>query len=127
MKTLLRLWKTRDLSLKGKVTVLNSLALAPLIYVASVIHVPDRVLLEVKSIIIDFMWGGGSSKIAYNVLIQNIEQGGLKLIDFESKVKSLKASWVKRLTDESGGRWKAASKYFLKTPDIKLFFKYKLS
>ena len=124
LRTLLRMWNVRGLSLKGKVTVLNSLALTPLIYAASTIHVPERVVQEVKSIVVDFLWGGKTSKIAYNVLIQEIRRGGLKLVDFESKVKSLKASWVNRLLHEGEGRWKAASKYFLNIADIVLFFKY---
>ena len=82
MKTLIDTWKSRYLSLKGKVTVLNMLALAPLIYVASAIHVPAIVVKEFKSIVLDFIWDGKKAKIPYNVLIQGIQPGGLKLVDF---------------------------------------------
>ncbi len=34
----------RSLSLKGKITVINNLALAPLIYCASLIEVPEPVI-----------------------------------------------------------------------------------
>ncbi len=41
----------------------------------------------------------------YDVLIKQIE-GGLKLVDFEDKVKSLKVKWVKCLTkDEKEAVW----------------------
>ncbi len=40
IKTTQNIWKQRKLSLKGKITVLNNFALAPLIYVASVINTP---------------------------------------------------------------------------------------
>ena len=36
LKTLLNCWKSRKLSLKGKVTVINTLAITPLLYIASV-------------------------------------------------------------------------------------------
>jgi exonuclease III len=132
MKNLLNTWKCRKLSLKGKVTVINNLALSPLLYVCSVIHTPDIVIEQVKKLILDFMWDGKPSKIAYNVIIQDISLGGLKLTDFESKVKSLKACWVKRFLDTSTSRWKAAPCKFYDTSSVEMFFKenhgnYKIS
>ena len=85
LRNLLNSWKSRNLSLKGKVTVINTLALSSLLYLASVIHVPEKVIREVKELVTDFIWNGRKSKIAYNVLIQQIQEGGLKLIDFETK------------------------------------------
>ncbi len=42
LKTTLNIWKQRKLLLKGKITVLTNWALAPLIYVASVINTPPK-------------------------------------------------------------------------------------
>ena len=123
MEQLLNSWKCRRLSLKGKVTVINTLALAPLLYVASVVHVPQQVSKEVKSLVQNFLWEGKPAKIAYDTLTLPIQAGGLNLIDFEMKVRSLKLAWVKRLTDNSPGRWKAAPSTFLETGDLKFFFK----
>ena len=85
MKNLLSSWKCRYLSLKGKVTVVISLAISPLFYLASVIYVPCRVIQEAKQIVTDFIWKGKPPKIAYNVMLQNIENGGLKLVDLKVK------------------------------------------
>ena len=86
MKNFMSNWECRYLSLK---TVINSLAISPLLYLASVIH-PCWVIQEVKQIVTGFIWNGNPPTIAYNVTIQNIENGGLRLVDFESKVKLLK-------------------------------------
>ena len=42
LKNVLRTWKGRHLSLKGKITIIN--VLAPLLYLASVVHVPELVV-----------------------------------------------------------------------------------
>ncbi len=43
LKTTLNIWKQRKLSLKGKITrTYNHLALAPLVYVASVVDTPKE-------------------------------------------------------------------------------------
>ena len=107
---------------EGKVTVINSLAISKLIYLASTISVPERVYNEVKNLIIDFLWNGKTPKIAYSTLIQTIENGGLKLVDFRTKVKSLSISWIKRLSSDSPSRWKSLPQEFFKTNDLKLFF-----
>ena len=46
----------------------------------------------------------------------------LKLIDFGSKIKALKIGFVKRLLDNSSGRWKSPAAYFYQTSNIKRYF-----
>ncbi len=100
LKTTLTIWKQRKLSIKEKTTVINSLALAPVIYVSSVISTPQRVINEINNIVQNFIWNGSTSKIAQKTLIQNIENGGLKLFHIETKFKLLQLSWIKRMSTE---------------------------
>ena len=64
MITLISMWKQRKLSLKGKITVLNNLALAPIIYVSSVVNTPTKAIEEINNIIQNFIWDGSTSKIS---------------------------------------------------------------
>ncbi len=66
--------------------------------------------------------GGKTAKIAQNMLIKNIEQGGLKLCNFPTKVKALKLYWVKRLCDKTDAHWKILPKYFYHCDDLNLYF-----
>ena len=43
-------------------------------------------------------------------VINDYEKGGLKMIDLESMVKSLRLAWLKRVFNDSNATWK---KYFL--------------
>ena len=45
----------------------------------------QRNYMETKKLI--FLWNGNTNKIY---------DGGLKMIDFESKIKALKLTWIKR-------------------------------
>ena len=58
MKNLLATWKRRILSIKGKVTIIKSLAVLPLIYLANVIYVPPQVITEINEIIVEFFFSG---------------------------------------------------------------------
>ena len=125
LENTLNVWRQRNLSLKGKVTIINSLALSPLIYVSSVVDTPEKAIKEIDSLISNFMWNNGSSKIAKQVLIQRIDKGGLKLCHYESKINALKLSWVNRIIRGNNSRWVAVIKHYLQSEDLELFFSSK--
>lgn len=97
MRGTCKAWCNRTLSLKGKVTVYNTLVLSLLQYITSNTQTPPRVLAEVKALACDFIWAGKRSKIAFNTLIQETQEGGLKLFDLESRVKASLLAWAKRI------------------------------
>ncbi len=51
LKATLNMWKQRKLSLKDKIAVLYNLALAPIIYVSSVVNTPVKAIEEINNII----------------------------------------------------------------------------
>ena len=122
LKSTLNVWAQRNLSLKGKITVINNLALSPLIYVSSVTSTPEKAIKEINNIIQNFLWKGKTAKISQKTLIMNIEKGGLKLCHFETKVQSLLLSWVKRLTAISNVKWTALPKRFYNCQNLLTYF-----
>ena len=73
---------------------------------------------KISDLIQDFVWDGGSSKISKTTLIQNIENGGLKMVDYKTKITALKCSWVKQMTNSSNANWKIFPKYFYDTKNL---------
>ena len=87
MKSLLNVSSQRGLSLKGKITVINSLVIPKILYVASVILIPAQVIYNIEKMLANFIWSGRRPKIKNSTLIAAIEDGGLKLVDLHSKIK----------------------------------------
>ena len=56
-------------------------------------------------------------------LINEYEEGGLKMIDLETMVKSSRLAWLKRIFNGNDGTWKRYFKHQLK-PVGDLFFIY---
>lgn len=97
--TLFESWKRRKLTLFGKCTVINSLALSKLIYVASILEIPDEDYIKrINKLIYNFIWNK-TDRIKRNTLIGHVKEGGLGITDVDSKIKALKASWVPRLKE----------------------------
>ncbi len=89
-------WKTRKLSLFGKVQVVNSLAISKLVYNFSILPVSDERIKEIQKLVTNFIWNK-KDRIKRLTVIGNKNQGGLGLVDIESKILSLKAAWVPRI------------------------------
>jgi hypothetical protein len=60
---------------------------------------------EIDKLFFDFLWGNGSSKIARTTIIRQINEGGLKMIAFETKVKTLKLTWIRRALTNPKSPW----------------------
>ena len=78
--TVLKIWQSRNLSIIGKICVINSLAISKLMYLASVLGTMDgSVLAGVHKAMFAFIWNNKPDQIKRDVLFKNTEDGGLGL------------------------------------------------
>ena len=96
MENSLHVWKSRKLTLRGKILIIKTIALSQLIYSFTVLHVPTDIQKVIEKCIYDFIWNK-KDRIKRKTMINDLENGGLKMVDVESKIKSLKSSWIPRL------------------------------
>lgn len=92
-------WSNRSLSIKGKITVFNSLIISMVQYVCANTVTPPCVPTELTKLARSFIWGGKQSKVAYATLIQSIQEGGLNVMDLASRVNVCLLRWVKHMLD----------------------------
>jgi hypothetical protein len=96
IELLTRIWSRRNLSIKGKLTIINSILIPKLIYPCTILDAPDEVIKEAELIIRNFFWNWKRPKIRLDVLIRKIEKGGLKYPCLKCKVMSWKILWAIR-------------------------------
>ncbi len=114
IEVILNWWRMRDLKLNGKVVVLNSLILSKLNYVLGVLDLPLWALNRITEIITKFIWGSTVSKIARKTLISKYKEGGLRLLDVDSKKKAFRIKLVRKyLYDDTEYGWKSLMSFFL--------------
>ena len=81
------MWKWRNLSILGKIQIINTIAILKLLFRESVIPMPNNLAKEVNSIFYTFIWNG-KDKIKRCAVISNIDKGGLKMLDIESMISA---------------------------------------
>ena len=90
----LKQWQHRKLTLMGKITVIKNYALPKLVYVLSSLPDPTKTTIKkIETIMYDFIWDSKPARIKRDVLTMDYEKGGLKMIDLEIFMKSLKICW----------------------------------
>ena len=100
IENLAKQWCLRNLTLKGKVLVANTLFLSQRLYLGTCIYTPEWVRSRYKEIITKFIWNNKPPKVKYTTMINKIEDGGLNLQDLQCKIKSTKINWIKKLGDK---------------------------
>ena len=102
MEKLFESWKKRKLTIFGKCEIINTLAVSKLIYVASVLSLPnDTLIKDVNRLIYKFLWNS-RDRIKRNTLIGPVKSGGINVVDIVTKLKALKSSGVSRLLKNKG-------------------------
>ena len=99
-------WRLRNLSLEGKITVFKTLAISKIVYLALLTNIPNNTLTEFNEIQNKFLWNNKKCKIKHDTLCNEHKNGGLKNVDINFKVISLKLSWIRRLYDDNHHEWK---------------------
>jgi hypothetical protein len=122
-KTVLGIWSSRDLSLKGKITILKSLAIPQLLYTTCVLFTPAEFIQKVEKEISKFVWSNKPPKIRNVTMIGSIDSGGIKMPCFATMIKTQKSMWIKRLLCSSDIKWKRVALKLINMKQEHLLYK----
>jgi hypothetical protein len=92
----LSLWKTRQLSLRGRAMIANMLGLSLFWYQATIFDFPKTVIFRVNKLLFPFVWNKKREWMARTSVTQPLAVGGLGVVDITRKVSSLRVVWLHR-------------------------------
>ena len=94
----LNVWQHRELSLQGKVLILNTPGLSSLVYLGSVQPIPITCLQSINTLIFKCLWSGKTVAINRATLFLSKDRGGLGITDLEIKLPARQLKWLKSTT-----------------------------
>ena len=101
LKIKIQNWQRRHLTPIGKITVIKTLLIPMLNHLfISLPNPPDKIVKELNETFYNFIWNG-TDRIKRNVLCQEYIQGGLKMINLDAFITSLKLTWIRRLITDN--------------------------
>ena len=116
LENITRIWARRNLSLLGKITIIKSYLQSQMVYQLSVLPSPPATFVnKAQKIMFKFLWNNKPDKIKRVIMYGTRAEGGLTMPHIENYNVSLKASWIKRLTENTNKGWaRTALKLFQK-------------
>jgi hypothetical protein len=86
--------------------------------VLSVLPIPPKeTLIDIQNIFFRFLWNNKRDEIKRKVIMNNYEEGGLKLPHIESYYYALKMSWIQKLLNPMNHfQWKPCVASFTSSP-----------
>ena len=92
-------WKRRHLTPVGKICIVKALILSKLVHLFMALPKPStKQLQQVQSILFEFIWGNKRDKVKRTKLIQHYSRDGLKMVNIDAFIDSLKFALLRRVT-----------------------------
>ena len=88
IENILKLWRMRQLTLEGRITVFKSLAVSKVIHLLLITKLHNNTIDLLHKIQKNFIWQGEKAKIKHSTLCNGYEKGGIKNVDLRNKITS---------------------------------------
>ena len=105
LKKTINLWKWRGLSLLGRIQIIKTFATPKFMFRASVLPISKDLIKEADSLFYYFIWNG-KDKVKRNVMISEVEKGGLNMLDIDSMVRTRRVICIKKYLEVKKIPWK---------------------
>ena len=93
IKTIINLWKSRNLSLIGKIQIIKTFLISKFQYYMSVNHLKKETIKEINKMIFSFIWNG-KDRIKRDTICADLENGGLNAPHLESIIFTSRLTWI---------------------------------
>ena len=104
MEKLVSIWKNRNLTLIGKITIIKTLLISKIIHILLSLPSPSEELFKnIEEVFTKFLWNDKPPKFKLFTLEQQTANGGLQFPDIRKIDKTMKASWIKRMYKSDEG------------------------
>jgi hypothetical protein len=102
-------WKGKHLSIRGHLTLINSMFSSLPMYMKSLFSIPEGVLKKLDYFHSRFFWQGDEDKKKYrlakwSIMCEPKDQGSLGILDLDTKNIALLSKWLYKLLT-SNGMW----------------------
>ncbi len=105
IRKLIHSWSRRNLTVLGRVTVVKSLILSKLTFLLLTLPNPsDQFIRNLTGVLYKFIWKG-IDKVSRKQMSQDYRNGGLRMVDIQSYIHALKATWIRRLLKAGNLQW----------------------
>ena len=99
-------WGKRDLTPLGKITIIKTFLLSKFNHLFLTIPSPSQELIQqINFVLFKYLWGGKPDKIKRGYVTLDYNEGGLRMVNLQNHIQSLKLTWMTRLFTSIKSEW----------------------
>ena len=102
IKSFFHIYSGRNISLCGKILITKTFGVSKMIYPLTSIDLDKKQITAFQTEFNKYIWSYKPSKVTHCAMIGDLTQGGLRALDIESNVKSLRLAWLYRILQGNG-------------------------
>ena len=113
-------WRHRDLSLKGRALLINTLLTSTLWYNVTSLPVPPWASAQIEQAIYSFFWNYKRPMVNRDILALPLKEGGFNIPRLETRIQAFRLNTLRRLLTEDDAHWKYFTAHFLRVANMRL-------
>ena len=107
IKSIIKQWSKRSLTPLGRLSIIKTLLISQLNHLFIALPNPnDKFIQELNQTLFNFLWNSKIDRVKRDVITQDYDKGGIKMIDLRSYIESLKTTWIRRIIKGNDSKWK---------------------
>ena len=104
-------WRHRDLSLKGKALLINTLLTSTLWYNVTSLSMPPWAVSQIERSIYPFFWSNKHPLVNREILVLLLGEGGFDIPLLQTRIYAFRLNTLKRLLSVGDAHWKYFTAY----------------
>ena len=117
IKNCIQVWKSRNLTYKGKVLIINTFLLSQIGFLAETVHVPNNVVKEIDKLLWSFMWDDKQPLVSRNTMFLDKSLGGVNMPNLHNILISKQIKSLYQIIVSEEAHWNMIGKEWLKRFD----------
>ena len=117
MKNCIQVWKSRDLTLKGKVLIIKTFLISQIDYEIEMKSIPKNIVKEIDKILWNFLWNGKQPLVNKQTICLEVKKGGLNMINLNTFIQAKHIKIIHKIINYETLHWNMIGKHWLKCLD----------
>ncbi len=117
VKKKLDLWKRRDLTLQGRVHIIQTSGISNITYAAGLKTVPDKIVKDINTELWKFLWKDKMEAVKREICMHSIVNGGIGMPDIKKVIKTRQIMMIRRIVSDEDELWKILPRKYLQILD----------
>ena len=99
MKNYIQIWKSIDLTLKGKILIIKTFLLSQINYELEMNPIPKHIIKEIDKILWNFLWDGKQQLVNKQTMCLDVENGGITMINLNSFIQGKHIKFIHKIVN----------------------------